>query len=302
VHGVFTELADKFERLKKGDPSYILEKECIVEGKTLFLNFHFSIIGDNEENSTGYIIVIDDVTEEILIKKEKEKEENLSLIGKMLTTVIHDVKNPLSAIRGFAEIIGLKSDNTEIKEYTKIISREIFRLNDMTREILDFAKGHTSYNFTAVKISDFAGDLKIFLEKEFASKNINFDLRITEDFDVIIDSAKIHRAVINIAKNAAEAMEGGSSFQKKRTFRMEFKPDADTFTIKLSDNGPGIPKDILKKIFQPFYTRGKKLGTGLGLAIVEKMIADHKGKIKIWSEEGKGTVFTIILPKMQKII
>ena len=119
----------------------------------------------------------------------------------------------------------------------------------------------------------------------------------------MIDAAKIHRAVINIAKNAAEAMaEDKTSSPKKKIFKMELKSEGDTFSIKLADNGPGIPKEILRKIFQPFYTRGKRLGTGLGLAIVEKMIADHRGKIKIWSEEGKGTVFTIILPMVQKII
>ena len=86
LHPVFKELEEKIERLKNGAPSYIIEKECVIEGKTRYLNFHFSLIGDNEENSTGFIIVIDDVTDEILIKKERKKRKIFLLSEKCLQT------------------------------------------------------------------------------------------------------------------------------------------------------------------------------------------------------------------------
>ncbi len=288
---VFDFFKHQFEKLKKKENTGVTEKELEIQGQTKYFNLNFNTMDTSEENPIGHIIIISDVTQDVQDKIKKKKEENLSLIGKMLTTVLHDVKNPLSAIKGFAELIGIRVENSEIKEFAAIIGKEIEKLNSMTKEILDFAKGETRLNIVNFKASEFIDELKIYFDHEFSKRKMKYDIEMESDFEMVLDPAKLLRAVLNIAKNAAEAME-----PDKGIFKILIKKHNENVVIKLSDNGPGIPKNMLKKIFQPFFTRGKTLGTGLGLAIVKKMISDHNGIIKIWSEENKGTVFTLEIP------
>ncbi len=292
---VFDYFQHQFQKLKENVSTYLIEKEVDYKEDIRYFNIYFTPVKiQDAEEPTGHIILINDVTEDIKELLKKKKEENLSLIGKMLTSIVHDIRSPLTSIKGFTEMIELKIQDEEAQGYSKIVSREIDRMSNMVNEILDFARGETRLKLMGIRVSEIIDDLKINLEPSFASHNMSIGFIIDQDFEMIIDPDKIFRAIVNIARNALEAME-----PDKGALRIEFKKENDNVIIKLTDNGPGIPKYMLKKVFQPFYTKGKKTGSGLGLSIVKKMIADHKGIIKIWSEENIGTVFTIVIPAEQ---
>ncbi len=292
---MFNFFQHQFHKLKENQSTSLIEKEVDFNGESRYFNLYFTPITTQEKSiSMGHIILINDVTQDVLELIKNKKQEHLSLLGKMLATIVHDIRNPLTTIKGFSEIIDRKIDNEEVKEYSAIISKEIDRMAGMVSEILDFAKGETRLKLMGTTANNVIKEISDNLLPEFQKNNMTLKFVNEEDFEMIIDPGKIFRAIVNIAKNALEAMEPGQG-----ALKIELKKQNDKVIIKLTDNGPGIPGRMLKKVFQPFFTWGKKSGSGLGLAIVKKMVADHDGIIKIWSEENIGTVFTIIIPVEQ---
>jgi len=220
------------------------------------------------------------------------KQERLSAVGQMMSTVVHDLRSPVNSIYGFMELL-LEGDNTkeEREEYAQIIRMEIQSITNMTSEILDFAKGKTSIIPRKTAVKDI---LKRFIpetEQLFRQSKISFRSQGESQKLVYADVDKFTRVLYNIAKNAKEAMSNEGEFYFK------IYDDNGKVVFELSDTGPGIPEEIRDRLFESFVTSGKKSGTGLGLAIVKKIVDDHRGEIEVKSEPGKGTIFYIKLPE-----
>jgi len=225
-------------------------------------------------------------TQEELIKAEK-----LSAVGKITSSIIHDIKNPLTNIMGFSQLTSLKTEDKILKQYAENIFYSAEQMLNMVKEILDFVKGkETELSLAPYKLEEVVSktveDLKSYLEHN------NIELKVMQKFkkNVYLDKFKITRVLYNIIKNAAESMPEGGVLTI-RTFSENNKA-----LISVNDTGTGMSEEVRDKIFNPFFTNGKKTGTGLGLSIVRKIIEAHKGKIKVDSEKGKGTTFLISLP------
>lgn len=226
---------------------------------------------------------------------EMVKSERLSAVGRMAGTIIHDIKNPMSTIRVYAQVLKKKAGNEEAANLVDEITKQIDRLVNMAQEVLDFSRGVSQMNVQKVKFNEFLSGVLWFLQKDFEKRNIELHNENTYDGEVEMDADKMTRVILNIAGNAADAMPNGGKFY----VRSNVENGDLAIDIELEDTGSGMPEEIKRKIFEPFVTYGKKHGTGLGMAIVKKIIDDHKGDIEVSSEIGKGTKMVLRLPIRQ---
>ncbi|HOF01897.1 MAG TPA: GAF domain-containing sensor histidine kinase [Spirochaetota bacterium] len=220
--------------------------------------------------------------------KEIQDSERLTTIGSMANGIIHDIKNPMAVIKGYAELIGYKSP--ENMGYVKKITESINRLVSMAQELLDFSRGESNLNFKKTNINAFILNFIEFIYPLFRENNISISSNLQYEGDIVCDSEKLTRVFMNIATNARDAMPNGGAFS------INSRLDGDFVVFSLTDTGCGIEDNIKSKLFEPFVTYGKPNGTGLGMAISKKIILNHKGEIGIESAKDKGTTIIIKIP------
>ncbi len=226
--------------------------------------------------------------------QELVNNERLAIVGKMASSIIHDIKNPMTTIKAYAQVLRKKIGESEATQLVDEVIKQIDRLVNMTQEILDFSRGVTNIEFLKVNLGDFINGTISFLQEDFKKNKIEIEKQIEFDGEVEIDIDKMTRVVFNIAHNSRDAMPEGGKFIIKTWQEDNF------FFMQFTDTGKGMPEEVKKKLFEPFVTYGKKHGTGLGLAIVKKIVTEHKGEIFVESELGKGTTITIKLPLTQQ--
>ncbi len=222
--------------------------------------------------------------------------ERLSLVGRMASALVHDLKNPMTTIKGFADLLGRSDLTPEARQhFSQTVSRTIDAFVGMTQEVLDYVHGtETVLDLQPIEVEQFVQDLCAFLATDFAQQNIEIKTILKYTGPVLMDRNKMWRVFINIANNARDAMEGGG------VFMMTAQEDGDVIEFWLADTGPGIPRQIRDRLFEPFVTHGKQYGTGLGLAIAKKIVDDHHGTISAESRPGQGACFIIRLPRGQQ--
>lgn len=224
------------------------------------------------------------------LKREEElfRSEKLKMVGELAAGMAHEIRNPLTTIKGFIDLS--KSQSYNIEPWVDIISNEIIRMNELTAEFLQFSKPHMS-NMKPETLSGCLDRVQYLTESQAISKGHYINIHnIDDSILVVMDRDKIVQVLINLVRNALEAMDepGHILIQAKRL-------DAKFTVIEIQDTGKGIAEDELPKIFDPFYTT-KEEGTGLGLSICHKIIQDHGGILSVKSIVNEGTVFTITLP------
>jgi K+-sensing histidine kinase KdpD len=218
------------------------------------------------------------------------QSERLSAVGRMASTIIHDIKNPMSTIRVYAQVMKRKSGNEEAAKLADEMIKQVDRFVNMTQEILDFTRGVSSMNIAEVEFGDLMNSVLDFIQQDLDKNNVKLIRESTFTGKLQLDQDKLIRVFYNIASNARDAMPNGG------TLTVRTSQDGAAVRIEFIDSGMGMPEEVKKRIFEPFMTHGKKHGTGLGMAIVKKVIDDHKGRIEIDSEQGKGTTIRMFLP------
>jgi K+-sensing histidine kinase KdpD len=224
------------------------------------------------------------------LAQEMVSNERLSAVGRMASTIIHDIKNPMGTIRVYAQVMKKKSGNEEASKLADEMIRQVDRFVNMTQEILDFTRGVSSMNIQELDFEEVMNSVLDFIEKDLTKNNVQLVRQAEFAGKVSLDQDKLVRVFYNIASNARDAMPQGGSLTV-RTIR-----DNGFVKIEFCDSGSGMPEEVKKRIFEPFMTYGKKHGTGLGMSIVKKVIDDHKGKIEIDSVMGEGTTIRMFLP------
>lgn len=222
--------------------------------------------------------------------QELVQSERLSAVGRMASTIIHDIKNPMGTLRVYAQVMKKKSGNEEAAKLADEMIRQVDRFVNMAQEILDFSRGVSSTNMQDLEFSDVMNGVLDFIEKDLNKNNIQLVRKAEFKGVVKLDQDKMVRVFYNIASNARDAMPNGG------TLTVVTQPSDGYVKVEFIDTGTGMPEEVKKRIFEPFVTYGKKHGTGLGMAIVKKVVDDHKGKIEIDSEMGKGTTIRFFIP------
>jgi signal transduction histidine kinase len=223
-------------------------------------------------------------------REEKLNSDRLASIGQMMSGVLHDVKTPMTIVSGYAQLMAVNDDEETRLRYADLILKQFDLMSAMTREVLMFARGQSNLLVRKVFVQKFVDDMKQQLEREFASQSVKLvvDLRYTGVAH--FDELKLFRAVHNLARNAAQAMDG------EGTFKIVVDANGTDLVITCSDTGRGIPEAIQGRLFEAFATSGKADGTGLGLAIVKKILDEHQGRITYDTKAGLGTTFRLTIP------
>jgi signal transduction histidine kinase/putative methionine-R-sulfoxide reductase with GAF domain len=230
-----------------------------------------------------------------LSREAREREERLTTIGRLLSGVIHDLKTPLTVIGGYVQMMQASNVAAERGKFAAMILKQFEHIGAMQREVLEFARGEKSVLSRKVYVQKFFDDVRSQLEGDLHRRGVELVVDVQERGTARFDEGKMLRAIHNLARNAAEAMEPkGGKFVIKVT---RDKQDS-TLVVSFSDTGPGIPKHIEHRLFQSFVTAGKKGGTGLGLAIVKKIADEHGGTVSVQSSS-RGATFTLRLPQPQ---
>lgn len=224
--------------------------------------------------------------------EELEKANRLATIGQMLSGVIHDLKNPIAIISGYVQLMARSDDREKRDDYAESIKRQFEQLNTMTRELLNFARGDRTIIRRKVFVGDYFEEVAELLREELAPKDVSLELNIDYRKDAQLDPDKLNRAILNLARNAADSMPDGGKF----CIDVARDEDAGELVFTFEDTGAGVPEEIRDNLFESFVTKGKEHGTGLGLAIVKKIVDEHDGTISFDSTLGEGTTFTIRLP------
>ncbi len=240
------------------------------------------------EDVQGIVIVIEDISEIRRLEGQIRRAEKLSAVGELASGVAHEIRNPMGIIKTISQTLYSELDDEDIKEGIGIIIHEIDRANLVIKGLLDFAKPSIQQNLS-VSIDRIIKEILLITKKYAQQYNVTIDYDPKEDANTIIDSEKIKQAFVNIILNSIQAMPKGGKIRISLSIQREFAK------ISFVDNGIGIEKNNLEKIFNPFYTT-KDSGTGLGLSITHRIVEEHQGFIEIQSEIGKGTDLNIYLP------
>ena len=225
------------------------------------------------------------------LEEQLHQAERLAALGQMVAGVSHEIKNPLGIIQSTAELLGRMKDASETQtRLSGVIREESVRLNRIVTEFLDFARPQTP-QFKKVQLEEVLKKNLTFLQPELERKSIRVEHNLDgRSIPVHGDRDLLYRAFLNVFLNAMQAMEEGGRI----TVRVEAAKNL--WLVEIGDNGCGISKENLKRIFNPFFTTKEK-GTGLGLSIVQKIVEGHRGAMTIESQEGKGTLVRIQLSR-----
>lgn len=256
----------------------------------VYVNMNIAQLRDHTGETLGLVIIFEDITKEILMEQEMRRISELAAVGQLAATIAHELRNPLSSIKGAAQYLRNEyEDHTAVREFLDIIIEEVNVLNKITTEFLDFARP-TKVNLRETDVNDVLFRTVQFMQLDIQRQNVEVSQHFAYDLPKIMaDERQLEQVFRNMVLNAVQAMPDGG----KLTISTQAAKNGVRITI--SDTGMGIPERDLNQIFVPFFTTKTK-GTGLGLAIVQKVIANHGGSISVKSTVGKGTRFEILLP------
>jgi two-component system sensor histidine kinase PilS (NtrC family) len=246
-----------------------------------------------KEPEKGYVVIFQDLTDLRDLETRLRTSEKLSAIGRMAASIAHEVRNPLASMSGSIQVLKrdleLKGDDLQLMD---IILKETKRLNDLVGNFLDYARP-PSPRFEDVDLREVVMETVNLLVPVSEEKSITLRTDLPEEKVILsVDASHIRQIIVNLVNNSIEALHDGGTITV--AIARDSRPDGEYSLLSVSDDGAGIPDEILPEIFEPFIT-SREDGTGLGLAIVYQLVQIHKGTIDVHSEAGKGTSVTVRL-------
>lgn len=222
--------------------------------------------------------------------RAREREERLTTIGRLLSQVIHDFRSPMTVISGYVQLMEESDDPAQRRRYAEEILRQFEAVASMQREVLAFARGESDVFVRRVHVDRFFAELARQFRHELEGHDVDLELDVEPRLVARYDTERITRALLNLVRNAVEAMgdEGGRLVVGARR-------EGSDLVLLVEDTGPGIPEAVRARLFQSFVTANKTGGTGLGLAIVKRIVEQHGGSVSVISGSG-GTRFELRLP------
>ncbi|MDQ7053735.1 MAG: PAS domain S-box protein, partial [candidate division KSB1 bacterium] len=277
-------------------PSYYENPILTRSGEERYIAWSNTAIRNENNEIIGALGIGQDITEQKRLEQQILHSERLATIGQMAAKVAHEIRNPLSSIMLNAELLGdeIRMAGDAISEDAEVLLKsiisEVDRVAKLTEDYLQFSRLPDA-DPQPGDLINLIQEVVEFIEPEASSRGIQIVSEYeTNALELVFDAQQMRQVLMNILKNALEAMRRGGIL----TVRVQ--DSRKKVLIAISDTGDGIPEKLQDKIFQPFYTT-KDMGTGLGLAISQQVIQEHGGNIEFESEPGKGTTFYLHLPK-----
>lgn len=260
---------------------------------------HFIITANygDELLEEGILFSVKDVTEFKRIEQSAYHNDKLAMLGKIAASIAHEIRNPLTSIRGFIQLLHPYLKQLGKDDYAKIILEEIDRANDIIYEFLNSSKPSAPIK-EDIQVSSLIQEIALLYKSEALLKGCEMQIKpIDPSISICVDVKQIKQVLLNILKNALEVIAETQS--NRRGLIVANAEQTDTSVIlSIEDNGKGMDQKTLTKLFDPFFTT-KKDGTGLGLSVSYRIIKNHGGSIQVDSTPGEGTVFRILMPRTQ---
>jgi two-component system sensor histidine kinase PilS (NtrC family) len=267
-----------------------------ADGREIHLGFSVAPLVDEAENSRGYLLTFQDLTEVMELEREVRRQERLAAVGKMAAGLAHEIRNPLASMRGSVQVLAselaLMPEQSQLME---IVLRESDRLNRIVTDFLTYARPPRMER-TIVELVGLLSETMALLRN---SPELKAEHRLVEKYpDHLVryngDPNQIRQVFWNLSRNAIQAMPLGGELRVS----LQAKEGSDVI-ITFGDTGSGMSREQKERLFEPFNSSSG--GTGLGMAIVYQLMRDHNGKVAVESEEGKGTRISIKLPASGRI-
>ncbi len=242
----------------------------------------------------GYEAIIKDITEWKKIQSQLQQTDRLASIGQLAAGIAHEINNPLGIIMGYAGILLKELDSTTpLREDIEKIYRNAEVCKRIVEDLLKFSR-KTETRPELYSINSIIEEVVDMISYKFEEKSITLKKLLQQNIpEIMIDTEKMRQVIMNILMNAIQAVDVGGTI----TINTEFNEKTKKVKISISDTGPGIPKDMIKRVFEPFFTTKQPgEGTGLGLSVSYGIVKEHNGEITVESQEGKGATFHVILP------
>lgn len=278
--------------LDKGQPIVEQETTCTFEeGRTVPLSISGARIVNEVGEFVGHVLMLRDLGEVHRLREAVRRQEKLAAVGGLAAGVAHEIRNPLSSIKGLATFFGEQFDEgSQAKEAAGVMISEVNRLNRVITELLEFARP-MEIKFQETELGPFISRSVQLIKEDATNLDVRIEIQVDEALcHPQIDPDRIIQCLLNLYLNALQAMEKGGRLE------VRCRPtDDDHVQIAVIDSGKGIATHRINQIFDPYFTT-KSRGTGLGLAIVHKIVEAHGGRLEVESTPEVGTTVKLLLP------
>lgn len=259
---------------------------------------HLAYIKNIEKEIMGYIAVGTDVTEIKKQQEEAKQKEKLAILGQMASGIVHEIRNPVTAIMGFTQLLKMRISDEKMESYCQHIESELNRLNKIVSDFLLFARPRNPV-FAELSLKEMLESMNLLIDSYVFFRGIKIIYEFEDDAPIYADKNQIEQVILNIVKNAVDAVAD----VKEPLIRISTGYDNlfEEGYIIIFNNGKALNPEQKQKIGTPFFTT-KTNGTGLGLSICKQIINDHGGKMTVRSEEDWGTAFELAFPAKRNSI
>ncbi|MDH3975193.1 MAG: ATP-binding protein [Deltaproteobacteria bacterium] len=271
-------------------------------GSVLPVSLTTSPVLNRNGETKGITLLVRDISRIKSLEEDVRRSDSLASVGILAAGLAHEIKNPLGGIKGSAQLLQMEIDaHEELKSYTEVIIKESERVSSLLEDLLDFSNPK-KLNLGKINIYEILDAVIALISRSEEGKKVYF----TAEYDPSIppipgDSERLSQVFINIIKNGCEAMDGAGKLKISTRVVSDFMIHeregnvSKMISIDVEDSGKGMSPEDVKQLFTPFFTR-KRSGAGLGLSVSHRIIKEHRGSIKVKSEEGKGSIFSVLLP------
>ncbi|MBM3307370.1 MAG: PAS domain-containing protein [Candidatus Eisenbacteria bacterium] len=270
------------------------ETRVTVGGVSVPIELSASPLAGEDGRHAGAALLFQDLRELEALREEVERERHLASLGRLAAGVAHEVRNPLSSLKGFAQLFRSRfAPGSEEERHADIMIEEVERLDRVVEELLDFAKPSRPDRRPADANEIVRESVALVLE-DAAFRKVSVQMKLADGLPaVLVDRRQIRQALLNLLLNGIDAAgEGGTVVVETA---LQAGSGAAHVAVGVRDNGPGLEQDEIARIFEPFYTT-KPSGTGLGLTIVSRILEQNGARVSVTSAKGRGSTFSVRVP------
>lgn len=253
---------------------------------------------DGREGRLGSLVILRDVSEMRRLEAEIRRREQLAAVGNLAAGVAHEIRNPLSSIKGYATYFSVRfPEGSEDREAARVMVGEVERLNRAISDLIGLSKP-TDIRLQPVELGRLVQDTLRLIAQDAVLRKVKISFEAAHPLCVPADPDRLRQVMLNLCLNALEAMPRGGRLDLELLEEGE-EPGGRRAVLEVRDTGIGIQPRDLPRIFDPYFTT-KGQGTGLGLSTVHKIMEAHGGSVAVTSEPGAGTCFRLSLPLVDK--
>jgi two-component system, sporulation sensor kinase E len=249
------------------------------------------VLIDSYSVETGVYVVMKDLGDFVLLDQHLQRTDKLAVVGKVAAGVAHEIRNPLTTVRGFLQVMMNRLSEKEMdeeEEYLRMMVAEVDKVESLVKELLLLSKPQRTAR-RHCQLSQVVRALEPFILEQAAEKKLRAQVTLDEDTPAVVgDEELLSHVIVQLVENAVEAMDVGGRLT------VSVRRENRLVRLDVGDTGPGIPYYQMDQVFDAFFTTKEK-GTGLGLPICQKIVSDHGGEIHV-SSKGFGTTFSVLLP------